>query len=61
MALDVFSELPECELYVSGRGEDESLVMKYASKYENIHYLGYLNYTDYLSYLKRFTVCLSFR
>lgn len=58
MALDIFKEMPDCELYISGNGKinrDE------LSSYKNIHYLGYLEYNEYLQLYDKIDVCLSLR
>ena len=60
MALEVFAELPEFTLYVSGNG-DPSLVEEYAARYPNIHYLGFLPFEEYLRILDKITVGISFR
>ncbi len=61
MALHVFSELPELNLYVSGRGSKVDIVMEFQSKFSNIKYLDFLTPSDYKQLLSRFTYCLSFR
>lgn len=58
LVLDVFKNLPECELYVSGSGE---LSTTDFSPFKNIKYLGYLSYEKYLKLYAKVDVCLSFR
>lgn len=58
LALEVFKELPTCELYISGNGKVDVEVLK---SYPNIHYLGYLSYEDYLNLYNKVDVCLSLR
>ena len=58
LAIEVFKQLPNCELYVTGFGELSSLVKE---NYENIHYLGYLSYDEYIQLYDKVDVCLSFR
>ena len=61
MVLDVFSELPNIQLYITGRGEEEDVVRSYSLRYNNIHFLGYLEYQQYLDVLDSIPYCLSFR
>lgn len=58
LALEVFKELPTCELYISGNGKVDVEALK---SYPNIHYLGYLSYEDYLNLYNKVDVCLSLR
>ena len=57
MALKVFSQVPEAELYISGNGTfpDEY------RKYSNIHFMGNMEYQDYLNLLESVIVCLNLR
>ena len=57
MALKVFSQIPEAQLFVSGNGAFPDIYRKY----ENIHFMGNLPYNDYLELLESVTVCLNFR
>lgn len=58
MALEVFKEMPQCQLLISGHGnvDIESL-----SSFHNIQYLGYMEYDEYLKMYEKVDVCLSFR
>ena len=58
LAIDVFEKLPDCELYVTGFGELDSVNF---NKYINIKYLGYLSYEEYLKLYNEVDICLSFR
>lgn len=58
LALGVFKQLPDSELYISGIGDVNEQVLK---QYSNIHYLGYLSYEDYLHLYDKVDVCLSLR
>ena len=60
MALEVFAELPEVTLLVSGNGDSAS-VEDYAARYPNIRYLGYLPFDEYLKVLDEVAVGVSFR
>lgn len=57
MAIDVFSNIPNAQLYISGNGKFPS---EYA-KYENIHFLGMLDYQNYLELFSKIDICLNFR
>lgn len=58
LALEVFKQLPQVELFISGNGE---VNMADLSRYPNIHYLGYMEYEDYLTLYDKVDVCLSLR
>lgn len=59
MAIEVFSRLPHCTLYISGLVEDDYVAK--LNSYSNIHYLGYLEYNEYNDLLREIAVGLSFR
>lgn len=61
MALDVFKELPECELHISGMGEYEEQVMNAALNFPNIIFHQNLNYDEYKILLDSIDICLSLR
>ena len=61
MALEVFAELPEVTLFVSGNGGDSSVVEEYAKRCPNIRYLGFLPFDEYLKILDQVAVGVSFR
>ncbi len=58
LLLEVFKDLPDIELYISGNGDVSSYNIE---SYPNIHYLGYMEYLDYLHILEKTDVCLSLR
>jgi len=58
LVIDVFSEMANCELYISGK--NPSIDVDF-SKYPNIHYLGYMEYDDFIKLYEKVDVCLSFR
>lgn len=57
MALKVFAQIPQAQLYISGNG---SFPEQYR-KYENIHFMGNMQYEDYLKLLDKSTICLNLR
>jgi len=59
LVLDVFSELPECQLILTGRLANN--YQEAISRYPNIRYLGYINFEDYKDLLVKSDVCLSLR
>lgn len=58
LALDIFKDLSNFELYVTGFGELGDYKL---NKYENIKYLGYLSFDEYIKLYKKIDICLSFR
>jgi len=61
LALDVFAQLPEMELFISGTGQSIDVIKEYCEKYPNIHYCGYLDFKEYLSLLDSVDFVLSLR
>lgn len=64
MALEVFSEVPEATLVISGTGDSEieRLCKDYANRCSNIRYYGFIEkYEDFLSLLDKSDFILSFR
>lgn len=61
MVLKAFSELPQCELHITGTKGDEKMLNEYACKYENIHWHGQLPFKDYLELMHSITFQLSTR
>lgn len=61
MVLDAFSKLPSCELHITGKIENETLVKKYAEKCDNIIWHGMVSYEEYLKLLHSCTFVLSTR
>lgn len=58
LALEVFKELRDVELYVTGNGDVSTFDIE---SYPNIHYMGYLDYSEYLHIYDKVDVCLSLR
>lgn len=61
MLLDVFSQMPELTLHITGKAPDVKKVEEYASKYKNIIYHGMVEYDEYLSILHATPFLLSTR
>lgn len=61
LVLRVFSELPDCELHITGRVENDAIIKEYSSKYSNIKYYNNLSFEDYLIVLHSITFQLSTR
>jgi glycosyltransferase involved in cell wall biosynthesis len=58
MIIDVFKELPNCKLIVTGlSNSDISSLLKFS----NIDYLGYLPYEEYLLLYDQVDICFSLR
>ena len=56
MALKVFKQVSNVELYISGNGEVEDLSM-----WPHIHFYGMCSFDEYLNLLNECDVCLNFR
>lgn len=61
MVLEAFSKLPDCELHITGKTDNETLVKEYAEKFENIIWHGMVSYEEYLKLLHSCTFVLSTR
>ncbi len=61
LVLNTFSQLPECELYVTGSNGNENLLKEYSKQYSNIHWYGQLPFTHYMELLHKITFQLSTR
>lgn len=64
LALEVFKDIPEATLYLSGSlsAENQELVNSYTSKYHNIVYKGFFEHIeDYISFLQSVDYTLSLR
>ena len=61
MVLEAFSKLPDCELHITGKTDNETLVKGYAERFENIIWHGMVSYEEYLKLLHRCTFVLSTR
>jgi glycosyltransferase involved in cell wall biosynthesis len=58
-AIEIFSEIPEAELIISGRGDFD--VENAIKNFNNIKYLGFLTQQEYKRVLSEVTFCLNFR
>lgn len=64
LVLDVFSQLSDCKLHITGLimdKEEERRIKEYSEKYPNIIYHGKVNYDEYLDILHSVTFVLSTR
>jgi hypothetical protein len=61
LALAVFKDLPDAELFITGRGSYRDKVIEYSNSYPNINYLGFMTYEKYLSVIESVDFCLSLR
>lgn len=61
MVLEAFSKLPQCELHISGKTNNEVLIKDYADKYRNIIWHGSVSFAEYLNLLHDCTFVLSTR
>lgn len=61
MVLKAFSELPQCELHITGVLEDDSKLKEYASRYSNIIWHGNVSFKEYLDIMHSCTFQLSTR
>lgn len=59
--LKAFSQLPDCELHITGTKGDEALLKDYAARYPHIHWHGQLPFAQYLDLLHSVTFQLSTR
>lgn len=60
LALDVFSQIPEARLIISGR-DDSGEIRARAALYPNIEYVGFLPVKEYMELLAKAGCCLNFR
>lgn len=51
LLLDVFAQLPDFTLHITGKASDMSFIKKYTSKHNNIIYHGMVSYEEYLHIL----------
>ena len=61
MVLKAFACLPQCELHITGKTDDEMLVKKYSDSYPNITWHGNLSFSEYLDVMHSCTFQLSTR
>lgn len=61
MVLEAFSHLPQCELHITGKTDNEQLIKEYSEKYSNIVWHGSLSFSDYMKLLHECTFVLSSR
>lgn len=59
--LEVFTQLPDYELHITGSKGNEKMLKQYANRYTNIHWHGQLPYKDYLELLHSISFQLSMR
>lgn len=60
--LKAFSELPDCELHITGKNLDaDNIVCEYAKRFPNIHYHRALPFDSYLELMHSVTFLLSSR
>ena len=61
MVLNAFSEMPQCELHITGKTDNEEIIQEYASRFSNIRWHGVIPYDEYLALLHKCTFVLSTR
>lgn len=61
MVLKAFSNLPHCELHITGKTDNEELIKKYAEKFPNIIWHGNVSFQQYLDIMHSCTFQLSTR
>lgn len=61
LLLEVFSQLPDMILHITGKVTDTELIERYAKKYSNIVYHGVVSYEEYLCILHATPFLLSTR
>lgn len=61
LILEAFSRFSEYELIITGKIEDQSLIDRYVSRFENIKYLGFLKYEEYIKVLESSTFSINSR
>lgn len=62
LILDVFSELPDCILHITGFARENEVKLKnYSNRYENIIYHGKVDFEEYKKLLQHVTFVLSTR
>lgn len=59
--LEVFSQLPQCQLHITGKTDNEKRIIEYASKYPNIVWHGAVPFKEYMALLHDCTFVLSTR
>lgn len=61
MILETFSQLPHCELHITGKTDNEFMIKEYATKHSNIIWHGSVPFQEYLDILHDCTFVLSTR
>ena len=61
MLLEVFSQIPDCILHITGTPKDKLIVEQYAKKYNNIIFHGMMEFSDYLELVQSVPFVLSTR
>lgn len=61
LVLKTFSQLSECDLYITGTKGNDSLLKEYSNQYPNVHWYGQLPFPQYMELLHKITFQLSTR
>lgn len=61
MVIKAFSNLPHCELHITGVAGNEALITEYSTRFPNIIWHGNVSYFDYLTIMHSCTFQLSTR
>lgn len=61
MVLETFANLPQCELHITGKTDNEKVIKEYVDKYSNIIWHGNLSFGEYLDIMHSCTFQLSTR
>lgn len=61
MVLKAFSNLPQCELHITGKTDNEDIINEYADKFQNIIWHGNVSFHEYLNIMHSCTFQLSTR
>ena len=61
MVLKAFSNMPKCELHITGRADNEMIIKAYAETFPNIIWHGNLSFQEYLDIMHSCTFQLSTR
>lgn len=61
MVLQAFVNLPQCELHITGKTDNETMIKEYAERFHNIIWHGNLSFREYLDVMHSCTFQLSTR
>lgn len=61
MVLEAFSRLPKCELHITGKTDNETLILDYTEHFSNIIWHGNVSFQEYLDIMHSCTFQLSTR